>query len=105
MHHQGLRNTCWLLTDRDLILVNRRFPDCIQYISLDHIVSCGLSRCPPAPRLYIDTRSPTNNEAQEHYAYAFGLAGSAWFQNAILQQRDQYRWPRRHAEIRNAPVV
>jgi hypothetical protein len=94
LHHQGLRNTYWLLTDCDLILVTRRvwfFPDWIRYISLDHIVSCGLSRCPPASRIYIDTPFPTNNDAQEHYAYAFGLAGSDWFKSAILQQRDQYR--------------
>lgn len=93
-NQQGLRNTYWLLTNRDLIIVTQRFgffPDRIRYISLDHIERCGIAGRRPASLLFIDTRYPTNNDAQQHYVEAYGLAGSDWFQTAILRQRDQFR--------------
>jgi hypothetical protein len=89
---QGLRNTYWILTDRDLILVTRRywlFPDKIQYISLDHIVNCGTVRICSTLSIYVDTPFSKSSQGQ-HYVSPFALAESDWFKTAILQQRDQF---------------
>jgi hypothetical protein len=90
---QGLRNTYWILTDRDLILVTQRhwlFSDKIQYISLDHIVNCGTVRsCCSRSTIYVDTPFSMRRKGQ-HYVSFFALAESDWFKTAILQQRDQF---------------
>jgi hypothetical protein len=103
-----IKNTYWVLTESDLIVIikNHDHPGCyhvrddIKSIPYDTITYCttiapssGCLNCSDAiPAVSVVSRSSTSTSSTDssptHVAVAYGLAGYDWFVTEILSRRD-----------------